>query len=222
MKLKPILLILLTVLILFSSQLQIFSQSTYTLSEIGAINVSARAKGLNSLYGVDVSRNTAYFVSYDNNNLFQWYEPGDGCTYTQCGSRCCVNGCCPTNSGTCAGFSDCISSSSSSGGSSLTPLKISISGNNSVTIPQGREGVITTIKVAAEGLEGNISCSLRSDQSLLAVRFYPRKFFLSSQESIKEVKISIKRFSSTDDDLNVTARCGEDLTADFNIMIQQK
>ena len=90
-----------------------------------------------------------------------------------------------------------------------------------MTIPQGREGVITTIKVAAEGLEGNISCSLRSDQSLLAVRFYPRKFFLSSQESIKEVKISINRFLSISD-LNVTATCGEDSTADFNIMIQQK
>src|SRR3989338_2647073 len=83
MKLKPIIAILLIVIVLFSHQLQTFSQSTYTLSEIGTV------------------------ASLDNHNLFQWWEPGDGCTYTECGATCCINGCCPTNPGTCLGFADC-------------------------------------------------------------------------------------------------------------------
>ncbi|MBI3308668.1 MAG: hypothetical protein HYZ79_04780 [Candidatus Melainabacteria bacterium] len=328
MKLKPIIAILLIVLILFSHQLQTFSQSTYTLSEIGSINVST---GANIPQPVFVNRNTAVVASLDNHNLFQWWEPGDGCTYTECGITCCINGCCPTNPETCLGFADCpvcgdgiiqtseecddgnttagdgcsstctnelsssssssssssgvilsnsssggpssssssssgdlsssssssgdissnsssssgdlsssssssgglssgssssgsiSSSSSSSGDISIPPLEITISGNNSVTIPQGKKSILTTIKVAIEGLDSYTLCSLRSDKDLSDVRLYPRKFFLSPQEFVEEVLTEIKRFSSKkEDDLNITAKCGEDSETNFTIMVHQK
>ncbi len=292
MKLNPIIVIFLTVLILFSSQLQTFSQSTYKLSETGTNNFSAVVSQLNASYSVFASGRTDYIASLDNHNLF-WTEPSELCMFTECGPLCCINGCCPSNPSSCLGFADCVeasssnsssssssgassnpssssssgsspsssssssgsssssssssssggssssssssggsssssssgdlsSSSSSSGGALLQPLQISISGDNSVKIPQGQKTTTTTIKIAVEGLENNTSCSLRSDQNLTAVRFFPRKFFLSPQELIKEVKVVIGKLSSeNNDDINITVKCGEDSKANFDIMVKQ-
>ncbi|OGI19657.1 MAG: hypothetical protein A3B68_01500 [Candidatus Melainabacteria bacterium RIFCSPHIGHO2_02_FULL_34_12] len=100
---------------------------------------------------------------------------------------------------------------------------ISIFGDNSATIQKGKLGTVAYLKVKAEKLDGTTECSIRSDRSLLAVRFFPRKFYLSSQELVKEISTIIKRLSSLDEeDINITVRCGEDSTADFKIKVQQK